>query len=329
MDTNLIFPSTQEKVDIVVDYNTLFYYDERSEEEYEHYIQSFVYRSLDLQEDIKEGKNIRDTFENLLQEDDGIKILLALTSISFEDLLKYVDIISTVTDNEVIEITCRDMWHSDTSVVNWTSSKINKLLKTNQYFRKCVMNLIGDARKNSFFKKIIPQFKLEKFNSIKLEEFPIIPPSALDTLFRYKEGGSYAAKKQNNAENIISSVIDDIDWQYETGDLKKLCEINQTNKRTMDFMCPDKENPVVIIESSVVTTTGSGQGDKAKAEIGMRENIKKHYPNARFFGIIDGIGWRRRKKDLFRMVESFDDVFTLHPTQINRLKIAMEQLKNA
>jgi hypothetical protein len=328
MKSNLIFPSIEEKVDIVVDYNTLFYYNEQSEEQYESYIQSLLYRSLDLQEEIKDDTNIKDAFENLLQEDNGITILLAVTSISFEDLLKYIDIISTVKDNDVIEMTHRDMWHSDGKVTDWTKSKIQKLLKTNQYFRKCIMNLIYDANKNPFFKRIIPQFKLEKFSRIKMEEFSVIPSSALDTMIRYKEGGSYSGSKENNAENIISSAISDIGWKYETGDLEKLHEIKQTNKRTMDFMCPDRKNPSVIIESSFVTTTSSGLGDKAKAEISMRENIKKHYPNAHFFGIIDGIGWRRRKTDLSRMVEAFDDVFTLHPEQINRLKTLLTQIKN-
>jgi hypothetical protein len=323
------FPTIQEKVDTVMNYNTLFYYDEESEEEYEHYIQSLVFKSLDVQEDIKDGKEVKNVFENLLQQEDGIKILLAITSISFEDLLKYIDIISVIDDADVIAMTYRNMWHSNGDEVNWSSSKINKLLKSNQHFRKCIINLIYSARKNDFFRKVIPQFKLEKFNSIRLEEFSGIPSSALDTLLRYKEGGSYAAKKQNNGENIISSLISDIGWEYETGDLKKLYDIKQTNKRTMDFMCPNKQNPIVIIESSVVTTTSSAQGDKAKAEIGMKENIKKHYPNARFYGIIDGIGWRRRKQDLTRMAEPFDDVFTLHPVQIERLKTSMRQLKNA
>ena len=60
--------TAQEKVDVVLDYNTLFYYDQQSEEEYDYYIQSLVYKCLELQQEIKFGAPVRDLFENIIAE---------------------------------------------------------------------------------------------------------------------------------------------------------------------------------------------------------------------------------------------------------------------
>ncbi|MYB63496.1 hypothetical protein F4X73_02290 [Candidatus Poribacteria bacterium] len=88
----------------------------------------------------------------------------------------------------------------------------------------------------------------------------------------------------------------------------------------MDFVIPNRKEPQVIIESSYSKTTSSGQGDKAKTEIAMRNLLVDHYPNAHFWGFVDGIGWYVRKKDLQRMVEAFEDVFTLEESELIRFQ---------
>ncbi len=90
-------------------------------------------------------------------------------------------------------------------------------------------------------------------------------------------------------------------------------------KRTMNFIIPNKNNPRIIIECSfVVTTSSSGQGDKAKTENAVASLLKKHYPKAKFVGFVDGIGWYVRKGDLLRMVSAYDEVFTFHKSEIER-----------
>ncbi len=86
----------------------------------------------------------------------------------------------------------------------------------------------------------------------------------------------------------------------------------------MDFIIPNKKNPKIIIESSFLTTTSSGQGDKSKTETNIKKLINKYYPKSKFIGFIDGIGWYVRKGDLMRMVTAYDDVFTFHPSELNR-----------
>jgi len=89
-------------------------------------------------------------------------------------------------------------------------------------------------------------------------------------------------------------------------------------KRTMDFIIPNKKTPRIIIESSFLVTTSSGQGDKSKTEISIQKLLKQHYPKALFVGFVDGIGWYVRKEDLKRMVAAYEDVFTFHKDELQR-----------
>lgn len=88
----------------------------------------------------------------------------------------------------------------------------------------------------------------------------------------------------------------------------------------MDFIIPNKTDPKVMIESSYLATTSSGQGDKSKTEIQVDELLKEHYSHARFWGFVDGIGWYVRKQDLQRMVDAYEDVFTFHEAELERFK---------
>ena len=97
----------------------------------------------------------------------------------------------------------------------------------------------------------------------------------------------------------------------------------------MDFIIPNKQSPKIIIESTFLVTTSSGQGDKSKTEISIDSLIKEHYPDARFLGFVDGIGWYVRKRDLKRMVGAYEDVFTFHQEELNRFeKLLCEVMKN-
>ena len=115
-------------------------------------------------------------------------------------------------------------------------------------------------------------------------------------------------------------MLETLDLTYETGDLIELITNAAETKRTMDFIIPNKNNPVIIAESSFLVTTSSGQGDKSKTEISIRELIKQHYPNAKFLGFVDGIGWYVRKEDLKRMVAAYEDVFTFHKDELTRFE---------
>jgi hypothetical protein len=148
-------------------------------------------------------------------------------------------------------------------------------------------------------------------------------PAMIDTLIRYKEKGSYSGIQEKNPETLIENLLDHLKIPFEKGDLNELIENSPDTKRKMDFVIPTKKDPRIIIESSFLVTTSSGQGDKSKTEISIDSLLKEHYPKAKFIGFVDGIGWYVRKGDLKRMIASYEDVFTFHKDELERFEILL------
>lgn len=169
----------------------------------------------------------------------------------------------------------------------------------------------------------MPLFELKKLSISKLK-FEL--PEVIDTLIRYKEKGSYSGMKENNPEIVIEAILKKLGVPFETGDLSELIKNAPDNKRTTDFIIPNKKSPRIIIESSYLVTTSSGQGDKSKTEISIDALIKKHYADACFWGFIDGIGWYVRKNDLKRMVVAYEDVFTFNSSELSRFESQIKRM---
>jgi hypothetical protein len=191
------------------------------------------------------------------------------------------------------------------------------MLRENEHFRAGIVNVFFEGATLPFLADTIPLFELKKLSISKLQ-FDI--NAMIDTLVRYKEKGSYSGQKGNNPETILAELLDDTGLTFESGDLNELTANARDTKRTMDFIIPNKKNPRIIVESSFLVTTSSGQGDKSKTEISIRKLIKKHYPKAKFIGFVDGIGWYVRKEDLKRMVAAYEDVFTFHKDELERFE---------
>ena len=64
----------------------------------------------------------------------------------------------------------------------------------------------------------------------------------IDTLIRYKEKGSYSGMKENNPEILIEEILNHLEIPFEKGDLSELIDNAPDNKRTMDFIIPNKKN---------------------------------------------------------------------------------------
>jgi hypothetical protein len=184
------------------------------------------------------------------------------------------------------------------------------------------VNLFFEGATIPFLAKTIPLFELKKLSISKLK-FDV--PEMIDSLIRYKEKGSYSGKKENNPEILIEQILSNLDISYARGDLSELIKETPDTKRTMDFIIPNKKNPIIIIESSFLATTSSGQGDKSKTEISIDKLLKKYYPKAKFIGFIDGIGWYVRKGDLKRMVAAYNDVYTFHNDELKRFELLLKK----
>ncbi len=313
--------TTDEKVSTVLTQNTFWFQDKTFEEKYEAHITLLRETLLILRNQIQNQGLSKALIEKLLLEKtNGLKALLTLTGLSNEYFKRLVSFIRVVVDEELSKFSYRDQWLSETevdksSISEWSDSKIQSKIQECASFRKGIVNILYEGSTVPILSRTLPLFELKKLSFSKLN-FEV--EAMIDTLVRYKEKGSYSGKHQNNPEAVIGNVLTEMEVSFENGDLDKLKANAFVEKRTMDFIIPNRSNPQIIIESSYLATTSSGQGDKAKTENNIRELLKVHYPKARFWGFVDGIGWYVRKKDLERMVEAFEDVFTLAPTELRR-----------
>jgi hypothetical protein len=330
--TKIIKPTTELKFKRVIDKNTFYLYDRDFEERYEGYISSIKETLLVLRNRISTEGLKKELFVELLKnKENGLRALLALTGISNEYLKRLITLIRVIDDEELNNLTLKDQWQPDAEnndgggLSEWSDAKIANLIKTNENFARGIVNLFFEGSTVPILTQAIPLFELKKLSVEKLE-FKI--ESLVDTLIRYKEKGSYSGMGERNPEVLIKKTLEELEIPFVSGDLERLVGVLDEEKRTMDFIIPDQNNPLVIIESSYVVTTSSGQGDKAKTEINVARIIKKYYPKALFLGFVDGIGWYVRKNDLKRMVGAYDDVFTFHKDELNRFRELISTIFN-
>jgi hypothetical protein len=313
--------SVEQKYKTVIDKNTFYFYNPVFQEKYESYINSLNETLLVLKNQVDTHGLKKNIFEDLLAEkENGLRALLALTGFANESLKRLITVVRVSDNKELAKLLFRDKWKEIETlgtIKEWGDSKLENLVKKNEFFRKGLVNLFFEGATIPFLAQTLPLFELKKLSISKLKfDFPAI----LDTIVRYKEKGSYAGQAENNPEFVIKTLLDELNITHEKGDLKELFKNKFNEKRTMDFILPNKENPKIIIESSFLVTTSSGQGDKSKTEASIRKLIKQYYPNAKFVGFVDGIGWYVRQGDLKRMVTAFDEVFTFHKDELERFK---------
>lgn len=318
--------SVNEKFRTVIEKNTFYFFNRQFEERYEGYINSIRETLLVLKNEVQTKGLTKDVFVNLLaNNENGLTALLALTGFSNESLKRLITLIRVVDDPALSKLALKAKWHQPEnleSIREWSDSTIAKAIRNNSHFREGIVNVFFEGATVPFLANTMPLFELKKLSISKLN-FDI--PAMIDTLVRYKEKGSYSGQKENNPETVIAAILERLGLTYETGDLSELITNAPDTKRTMDFIIPSKANPVFIAESSFLVTTSSGQGDKSKTEISIRQLIKQHYPKAKFIGFVDGIGWYVRKEDLKRMVAAYEDVFTFHKDELARFEAALRE----
>jgi hypothetical protein len=314
-----------QKYDTVIQKNTFYFYDTDFEQAYEGKIDNLTQTMLVLKNEVETKGLKKEIFENLLKEkENGLKAILALTGFSEEALQRLITIARIVDNQEFATLLNKSTWadQEEGDITEWGKSKITNLLKNNEGFRQGIVNLFFEGGTVPFLSHTLPLFELKKLNIAKLK---FETTALIDTIARYKEKGSRSGIKENNAEEIIREALKELGVSHQVGDLEELIKNAPIAKRTMDFIIPNKQNPQIIIESSFLSTTSSGQGDKAKTEVQMAQLIKTHYPNVIFVGFVDGIAWYVRKGDMKRMVSAFDAVFTFHADEINRFKQFLQE----
>ncbi len=305
--------TNKQKLDIVIRRNTFFFKSEDFEEKWEARISSITNLLLFLQRELNTKKSLGDkkkvVVNLLLDKPDGLSALLALTSISEEFLLRLITFARTVQDKELNKLVRIESFAKFPLDKEVSKTSLFKLVKTNRNTTESIVNLLFEGYSVPILQEHLPLFELKKLNFSKLE---FTTESLLDSIVRHAKRGSYKAQGKNDPAGLIEQLLD-------TNKIPYVAKTTLTGiSRTMDFIIPSKSSPKILVECSFEVTTSSAMGDKAKTEIQVISDIKRHYSNTAFVGFVDGIGWYVRKKDLARLVAAFDNVFTFKDTELAR-----------
>jgi hypothetical protein len=301
--------SEEEKLRKVLQKNTFFLNIPQFEDQWEKEISSIVDLLLLLKRDL-EGKNTEEKKTYLVdfisQRSQGLPALLCLFGISQELLMRIVTFVVAVDDPELNTLVGKDKF-LNLNPEQWRRELIFEQAKTNKAFARGLVNLFLEGFSVPILQNNLPAFELKNFTFRKLD-FSL--ESLVDSVVRYARKGSYEAEK--DAINILlKPILDEEGISYTAGKLKGI-------PRLLDLIIPDKESPLIVVESSYVVTTSSGMGDKAEFEKEVARSLKQHYPKTVFLGFVDGIGWYVRRGDLKELLKAFPDVFTFHPSEIER-----------
>ena len=304
--------STQnQKFNRVIAKNTFFFHYDEFEETYEGYISSLVQLLLLLKQRIETEGLTKDVFTSfIMDKQDGLKTLLALTGCSDEMLYRLITFVRATDDPELNALVNKANWPAGEFISEWKGDRILSLVRSNRRIAEGLVNLFFEGATIPFIRNSLPLFEFKKLNLNKLS---FTYESLIDTIIRYKVKGSYNAQKENNPEAVLGKLLTQNGIKWEKGS-----RFRSIVGRDMDFLIPDKENPYIFIECSYVATTASGMGDKAANEVRVAENIKQKYQRAFFIGFVDGVGWYVRRSDLQVIVKAFDEVFTFHPDELER-----------
>jgi len=126
--------------------------------------------------------------------------------------------------------------------------------------------------------------------------------------------GKYSNRVGAHVESIIKNRLEN----YRINENPKLQyeiqkEFPLLNKN-IDFLIPNVNLPIILIESSYNITTGSGQSKRADQLVDFYGTLMRHNANHRANRILilnycDGFGWVGRQNDLHRIYDASDFVF--------------------
>ncbi len=197
----------------------------------------------------------------------------------------------------------------------WAVKRISRTLNENEEFRNLLVDFFINGR-NSRIGREMPLYYMRNFNLLNadfitdLSEFNYVERILNDNEIQ----GKYSNEVGAHVERIIQNRLDEY---QQTSNNELRYEIQKEFpllNKNIDFLIPNVDAPIILIESSYNITTGSGQSKRADQLVELYGILMRHNANHRANRIImlnycDGFGWVGRQNDLHRIYDSSDFVF--------------------
>jgi hypothetical protein len=197
----------------------------------------------------------------------------------------------------------------------WSVKKISKTIQDDTNFRNLLIEFFIGGR-NSRIGKDIPLYYMRNFK-LTDQEFitDLSDHKYVERILNDNEiQGKYSNEVGAHVERIIQFRLEKYKSNINTTLQYEIQKEFPLLNKNIDFLIPSVNAPVILIESSFNTTTGSGQSKRADQLVEFYSVLMKHNANHRANKIImlnycDGFGWVGRQNDLHRIYDASDFVF--------------------
>lgn len=225
--------------------------------------------------------------ETYIREDEeAIDNLISIMNISSE---KFKRVITTLR---------LEKGHSITG--EWDLSKIRKMMIERPAFMEEVCYLLRNGANDPKYQKLIPHFYLENFVIDSSTMARLANPDDLRRLIKKGSEGKYNIGIGSAYFSAVQKKIDSL--CFAEGLTYTINKVVPVIGRVADFVIPNEQHPLIIIDLSYNITTSSTQTrykDAAeKASTAIREYNASHDKPIALVNILDGAGWVGRQSDL-------------------------------
>lgn len=160
--------TNEDKFTTVLQKNTFYFFNPDFEQRYEVQNLDAPNNLLQLVQARVQQEGVRkEFFEELLLRPNGLKALLALNGFSNESLKRLTTFLRIVDDSALDDLTFKANWlkpESRKNIKEWSDNLIEKLVATNEYFRKGLVNLFFEGASNPLLGRVLPPFELRKLS---------------------------------------------------------------------------------------------------------------------------------------------------------------------
>lgn len=249
-------------------------------------------------EDLTEFLTNKDQFTPVIK----LKAFISLIGLSEERLKRVVSLV-------------RYRYYNHVFKSEWNVQQISSKIKSDDIFKNNLIEFFINGR-NSLIGAEIPLYYMRNFKLTNPEFIKDLKDHKyVERILNDNEiQGKYSNRIGTHVEKIIQKKLD----LYKSNTNKNLIYEMQKEfpllNKNIDFLIPNVNAPVILIESSYNITTGSGQSKRADQLVELYTILMKHNANHRGNKILmvnycDGFGWVGRQNDLHRIYDASDFVF--------------------
>lgn len=228
----------------------------------------------------------------LRENDDFLGVALALTNLSQEKFLR---------------ILTAERFALDDYGSEWKIDKVLRKVRSDDAFAEQIARLFLEGRKNQTLAQQVADFYLAQIELPEDWRARIRDETLVKNVIRRKLAGEYNDAKGKAIEALVRSHLERFKTRYGIAFEKGQVPLVQ---KEVDFAIPSRDDPYVMIMSSYMETTGSGQTQRANEQNEMYQKIRganvRYGKNRVLVNVLDGVGWLARRSDLRKLHSGCD-----------------------